>query len=152
MCFIVRKLFFVNKVDQEEKEAEWIVAIWACPDTLLYKSSVDCYRSSSAAASGTVLKPVNMLPDAASSVMMKRSYFNSCLGELIYSLTLNRPPPLAVEYCALQMKNWRLICILLTYSLTSIIFLLLSDKIQDCRKAMRDKDYKWGCVPRFKGG
>lgn len=34
----------------------------------------------------------------------------------------------------------------LTHSLTSIIFLLLSDKIQDCRKAMQDKDYKWGPV------
>lgn len=77
------------------------------------------------AAPGTVLQPVNMLPDAGTSVTMKRSYFNSCLGGLIESLILSRPPPHSTDK-ELQTDLY----LTLSYSLTSIIFLLLSDKIQ----------------------
>lgn len=145
MDFIVCKLFF-SKADQKKKEkkkaAAQIVVIPARSNTSLHKSFVDCNHSCSAVASGTGLQPANMLPDAGTSVTLERSYFRS-LGDLIYSLTLNRPLPPTMEYCILQIKNWRLIYYLtLLYSLTSILFLLLSDKIQGYRKAMQDKDYK----------
>lgn len=124
----------------------------ACSDTPLHKSFVDCNPSCSTAASGLGWQPVNTLPDARTSVTMKRSYFSSCLGDVMYSLTSKSLRPPAMEYCILQIKNWRLSYHLtLSYSLTPIIFLLLSHKMQDCRKAMQDKDYKWGSVPRFKG-
>ena len=96
----------------------------------------------------------HLLPAGITSIMLERSYFSACLGDLIYCLTLNRPLPPAKEYWILQIKNWRLIY-LLSSSLIQFninIFFLLSDKTQGCRKAMPDKNYKWGSVPRFKGG
>ena len=97
---------------------------------------------------------MHLLPAGVTSIMLERSYFSACLGDLIYCLTLNRPLPPAKEYCILQINNWRLIY-LLSSSLIQFninIFFLLSDKTQGCRKAMQDKDYKWVSVPRFKGG
>ena len=68
----------------------------------------------------------HLLPAGITSVMLERSYFSACLGDLIYCLILNRPLPPAKEYCVLQIKNWRLISyLLLLYSLTSILFLVI---------------------------
>ena len=84
----------------------------------------------------------------------ERIVFQLLFGDVIYSLTSDRSLPPAVEYCILQIKDWRLIYYYLTLScsLTPIIFLLLWHRIQDCRKAMQNKNYKWGSEPRFKGG
>lgn len=104
-------LLFVNCTSiklirkKKKKEAEQIIVIPACPDTPLPKSFVDCNHSYSAAASGPGLRPANMLPDAGTLVTMKRSYFNSCLEYLIYSLTLNKPLPPTMQYCILPVKN-----------------------------------------------
>ena len=143
MDFIVCKLF-LSKADQKKKK---ISGTNCCDPGMLRHSSsqIICGLQSQLFCDSpwNWIPASHLLPAGVTSIMLERSYFSACLGDLIYCLTLNRPLPPAKEYCILQINNWRLIYLLSSLIQFNInIFFLLSDKTQGCRKAMQDKDYK----------
>lgn len=125
MDFIVCKLF-LSKADQRKKSS----STNCCdPGMLRHSSSQIICGLQSQLFCGSPLEldsSQSLAPAGITSVMLERSYFSACLGDLIYCLILTGHYHLQKEYCILQIKNWRLIYyLLLLYSLTSIFFLVI---------------------------